>query len=139
VPPLSESERSHLERLVASALPGARLLCARVLGADSDVPDRTQKGTGYGAPVRLDVEREGRVESLVLHTVTPNNFGHERRADRAAAQILAADTFHLLPRHTRVVDVGAYGNDGSFVSLSDTGEFYLLTTWCEGTPYAQSL
>jgi hypothetical protein len=136
---ISESERRELERFVASALPGARLVGVRALGADSNVADRTRKGTGYGAPIRLDVEREGRVEALVLHTATPNEFGHDRRADRAAELVLAADTFGLLPDHTRVVDVGAYAEDGGFVSLKHTGEFYLLTTWAEGTPYAQSL
>ncbi len=136
---VSESERRSLERFVASARPGARLVGVRALGADSNVADRTRKGTGYGAPIRLDIEHQGRVEALVLHTATPNEFGHDRRADRAAELLLAADTFGLLPRHARVVDVGAYGNDGGFVSLNDTGEFYLLTTWAEGIPYAQSL
>jgi hypothetical protein len=136
---VSESERQNLERFVATALPGARLLEVRALGADSGVVDRTRKGTGYGAPIRLDVDHEGRLQSLVLHTATPNDFGHDRRADRASELLLAADTFELLPGHTRVVDVGAYGNDGRFVSLNDTGEFYLLTTFSEGTPYAQSL
>ena len=136
---VSESERRSLERFVASALPGARLTGVSVLGADSSVADRTRKGTGYGAPIRLDVEHEGRARSLVLHTATPNEFGHDRRADRAAELLLAADTFELLPRHARVLDVGAYADDGRFVSLNETGEFYLLTTWSEGTPYAQSL
>jgi hypothetical protein len=87
----------------------------------------------------VEVEHQGERRDLVLHTATSNRFGHDRRADRAAEVLLAADTFGSIPQHVRAVDVGAFGKDGRFLSLRETGEFYLLTEWGEGAPYAEDL
>lgn len=129
---------ARLERLVASALDGAEILKVTVLGSDSVDSGVTAKDTGYGAPLRIDVRQGGELKSLVLHSATPNQFGHEHRANRAEEMLIAADTFALVPRHTRVFDVGAFRGD-DFVSLRGTGEFYLLTEYAEGRPYAQDL
>jgi hypothetical protein len=128
----------RLERLVASALDGAEILEVRVLGSDTVQAGVTAKDTGYGAPLRIDVRHEGQRKSLVLHSATPNPFGHEFRANRAEEMLIAADTFELVPRHTKVFDVGAFRGEG-FVSLRGTGEFYLLTEYAEGRPYAHDL
>ncbi len=74
----------------------------------------------------------------MFHVATANDFGHDRRADRAAEQLLAYDTFARIPRHVRALDVGAVG-EGGLTSLRDAGEFYLVTEWAEGTPYADDL
>ncbi|MEO7035304.1 MAG: phosphotransferase [Polyangiaceae bacterium] len=133
-----ELKDDRLRALVAHALPGAQLLRVVPLTTDSADHEATAKGAGYGAPLRLEVQHEGQQKCLVLHSATPNPFGHERRADRAAEMLVAADTFALLPRHTHALDVGAYQGSG-FVSLRDTGEFYLLTDYAEGRPYADDL
>ena len=128
----------RLRQLVSSALPGAELLSVTALKPDSVAHGATAKGAGYGAPLKLEVRHEGLSKALCLHSATANSFGHERRADRAAEMLIAADTFELLPQHTRVLDVGAYRGPG-FVSLRDSGEFYLLTEYAEGQPYADDL
>ena len=142
-PPQSGPERGQgaerLRRIVERALPGAQLLRVVPLAPDAKVEDESAKGGGYGAPLRLDVAHAGKQLSLVLHTVTSNDFGHDRRADRAAEVLLAADTFDALPGHVAVLDVGAYRGAGDFVSLAGTGEFYLLTTHAEGRVYAGDL
>jgi hypothetical protein len=129
---------SRLERLVASALEGAEIVKITALGSDAEEATVTAKDTGYGAPLRIDVRHEGALRSLVLHSATPNPFGHEHRANRAEEMLIAADTFELVPKHTRVLDVGAFRGD-DFVSLRGTGEFYLLTEYAEGRPYAHDL
>ncbi len=126
--------------MVQQALPGAQILRAVALKADAGQGlNENVKGTGYGAPLRIDVTQGGATRSLVLHTATSNDFGHDRRADRAAEVLLAADTFGLIPRHVRVIDVGAYRQDGGFTSLLGSGEFYVLTTHAEGKVYAEDL
>jgi hypothetical protein len=128
----------RLERLIASALDGAEILKVTALKADTVDATLTAKDTGYGAPLRIDVRHDGVLKSVVLHSATPNPFGHEFRANRAEEMLIAADTFALVPQHTRVFDVGAFrGQD--FVSLRGTGEFYLLTEYAEGRPYAHDL
>jgi len=125
--------------MVQAALPGAELVRVVPLKADKTAAGETTKAAGYGAPLRIDVIHEGRSMALVLHTATPNEFGHDRRADRAEEMVLAADTFHTISGHTKVLDVGAYRGDDDFVSLANTGEFYLLTTHAEGHVYADDL
>jgi streptomycin 6-kinase len=129
----------RLRKIVAGALPGAQILRVSPLGADGKAGDESSKGTGYGAPLRVDVWHRGLPRALVLHTATANAFGHDRRADRAAATVLAADTFAGLPRHVAVVDSGAFRGEHDCVSLAGTDEFYLLTSHAEGEPYARDL
>jgi hypothetical protein len=130
---------SRLQRLVDSALPGARIVKVEALGVDLKPSGASTKGAGYGAPLRIDVELEDTRRTVVLHTATANAFGHDRRADRAAEVLLAADTFGAVPRHVRALDVGAYRGGDDFTSLRGTGEFYLLSEWAEGRLYAESL
>ena len=139
--PLAEhaGEALRLRQIVDGALPGAQILRVAPLGADRATADETKKAGGYGVPLRIDVMFANHVRRLVLHTASNNEFGHDRRADRAEEMVLAADTFGSIPNHARVLDVGAYRNDGGFVSLAETGEFYLLTTFAEGAPYAEDL
>jgi hypothetical protein len=124
---------------VEGALPGAQIVRVVPFGADTVKSDETSKAGGYGVPLRIDVMLGSGLVSLVLHTASNNEFGHDRRADRAEEMVLAADTFGSIPNHVRVLDVGAYRDDGGIVSLSRTGEFYLLTTFAEGIPYAADL
>ncbi len=66
-------------------------------------------------------------------------FGHEYRADRAAGLLLGYDTFNDLPQHVRALDIGALRSGGQLTSLGDSGEFFLLTDYVEGTLYADDL
>jgi hypothetical protein len=131
----------ELARIVERANPGARVLRITTLGPDDGAAghQRTAKAVGYGIPVRIDAEIAGAVKSFVLHGSAANPFGHDRRADRAAELLLAADTFELIPKHVRPLDVGAFRRDGSSLSLRDTSEFYLLTEYAAGRPYADDL
>ena len=97
------------------------------------------KEWGYGVPYLVDWETPGGVRRLVLETVRPGGFGHEDRADRARLILRAGDDFPRLSRHVAVIDVGAFRSGGPAVSLSGTGEFFLLTDFCEGEPYAFDL
>jgi hypothetical protein len=98
------------------------------------------KAFGYGIPLRIDLrQRDGGLRQVVLHTQTANDFGHDRRADRAAAALLSFDTYGSIPRHVRPLDVGTITEAGQLLSLRQAGEFYLLTTYAEGEIYACDL
>jgi len=97
------------------------------------------KHVGYGEPALLRYRVAGEEKRAVLHTMAPNWFGHDRRSDRAALVLLAADTYGAVPRHTRVLDVGAVDAGGELVSLRGDGEFWLLTGYAEGALYARDL
>ncbi|WP_433928131.1 phosphotransferase family protein [Sorangium cellulosum] len=130
-----------VRQLIEAVLPGARVVDVTPMGPDGGSSrDGTEKAAGYGAPRRITVERrDGSMQRLVLHTVTADAFGHDRRSDRAAEVLLAFDTFGSIPAHVQVVDIGTLTHDRRFLSLVDAGEFYLLTTYAEGRIYAEDL
>jgi len=130
-----------LVRIVERAIPGARVLRAKPLGTDdtSAGAQVTAKSAGYGIPIRIHIEVNGHQRCVVLHGSSANQFGHDRRSDRAAELLLAADTYGSIPAHTQVLDVGAFRRDGTSVSLMESDEFYLLTDYMVGTPYAEDL
>lgn len=125
--------------LVRRVEPDATILRVAPFAPDAPVTDGTLKAAGYGAPIRIDLTSPRGPRTLVLHTATANDFGHDRRADRAAEIVLAGDTFCTVPGHVAAVEVGAFRRDGGLVSLADTGEFYLLTEYAPGRVYADEL
>ncbi len=140
-----DEDRRRLYEIVARALPGAEIVAVSPLGVDASTAERkssgdeSAKGAGYGLPWRIELRHAGQERALVLHTASANDFGHDRRADRAAVAVLAADTFGTIPRHVEVLDVGAYLGERDAVSLAGCGEFYLLTAHADGRPYAEDL
>ncbi len=126
---------------LATLFPGATIEAASALRPDaSETSGDDRKGLGYGRPLRVRLALpDGSRRDVVFHTASADDFGHDRRADRADAMLLAYDTFPLVPRHVEAIDVGAIRRDGSLVDLTDTREFYLLTSWVDGTLYADDL
>lgn len=125
-------------RIVAGAIPGARVVASAPLGADA-ARDASHKEAGYGRPLRLTVEAPGGGRrALVLRTALADEFGHDRRADRLEELVLAHDTFGGIPDHVAALDVGLLGPGGP-CSLRGGGEPYLLTTFAEGALYAEDL
>lgn len=115
-----------------------RVLDIRVLGETAE--DRDIKTYGYGVPVRIDYETVSRGrQSAVLHTMTPGPFGHEHMADRAQILLWQYHAFNSLPSHVRSLDVGSLDRAGNLTSTGDAEEFYLLTEYAGGRPYALDL
>jgi hypothetical protein len=129
-----------IAELVMTRFPGATILACEPLGDDTGARDATAKGSGYGLPVRVRFrDRDGAEQAVVFHTARADDFGHDRRADRAAEMLLAFDTYGSLPRHVPALDVGVIDDDGTPRSIAAGREAYLLTGWAEGTLYADDL
>jgi hypothetical protein len=129
-----------LRHRLRELFPGARVRAIHPLGPDRAGEDATTKEAGYGCPVRIDlVDGAGAAHELVFRTQAANDFGHDRRADRAEGMLLAFDGFGRVPRHVRALDVGAIAPDGRLLSVREGKEFYLLTTYARGRPYAEDL
>jgi hypothetical protein len=126
--------RARLEVLY----PGATIERVTALKDDETSGD-AMKALGYGKPLRIELVSGAQRYTLVFHTARPDDFGHDRRADRISNLVLAYDTFGKLPSHVAAIDVGAVRVDGELVSLASTGEPYLLTSWVAGTLYADEL
>lgn len=159
VPPSrSAGEPAGLRNLLAELFPGAKVVRTRALRADEAAATRAEGGGdggssgqegrggevakvgGYGLPIEIVLrEADGRERHLVWHTASANEYGHDRRSDRAQELLLAFDTFGRIPGHVEALDVGAVLPEGRLVSLGRTGEFYLLTSFAPGRPYAEDL
>ncbi len=127
-----------LSSAVARLVPGGRVLAIEPLGGEPRAAVG-RKGTGYARPLRVTVQDgEGRRRTLVARTALPDEFGHDRRADRAAELLLAFDSFASVPGHVQALDVGVLVPGGAR-SLADAGEPYLVTTFAEGQLYADDL
>jgi hypothetical protein len=97
-----------------------------------------EKGFGYGAPVLVTL-KGAPVEAVVVHTIGSGGFGHDTLADRAAAAVLAYETFNNLPHHVRALEVGAVDAAGKWISLGRARDFFLVTEYGEGEPYFKDL
>jgi hypothetical protein len=97
------------------------------------------KGYGYGIPLRLDYELEGKPRRAVLESVRRGPFGHEHMPDRAHLMLEAHATFGRLPRHVASLDVGAVRKGGALVALGDAEEFFMVAAFVEGREYADDL
>jgi aminoglycoside phosphotransferase (APT) family kinase protein len=80
----------------------------------------------------------GENHCVVFRTARSDEFGHDRRSDRAAQLLLAWDTFGEIAGHVRPLDVGFIAADGLH-TMRDAGEPYLVTTYVDGEPYAADL
>jgi hypothetical protein len=129
--------REHLARL----FPESRVTSIEPLSPDSGATkDASTKAIGYGLPIRIRlVDEHGAERSAVWRVSAENEFGHDRRADRASNTLLAFDDFARLPGHIAAIDVGAITKTGDLVSLRDWDELYLITTFAPGTIYAEDL
>jgi hypothetical protein len=127
--------REHLNRLY----PDRTVVAVEPLAPDTGATaGATAKAAGYGLPVRVTLADEaGDTLELVWRVASANPFGHDRRADRAGAMILAYDDFAQISRNVEAVDVGAIRPDGELVSIR--GEPYLITTYARGSIYADDL
>lgn len=131
-------QTADLERYLRSLWgPAVRILRCLPIGKESLPGDA--KGFGYGVPLRIDAEVNGRQRSLVLETLSSNSFGHEERSDRAQSLLWSHGAYNELPRHARSVDVGAARTSGNLVSLGDADEFFILMEFVNGESYATDL
>ncbi|HEU4729769.1 MAG TPA: aminoglycoside phosphotransferase family protein, partial [Kofleriaceae bacterium] len=128
--------RDHIARLY----PGATIVMIEPLGPDAGATKgATAKAAGYGMPVRVVIAEDGVQRELVWRVASANEFGHDRRADRAAAMVQAFDDFARIPQHVRAVDLGVIRGSGELLSTRDATEHYLITTYAPGTIYAHDL
>lgn len=134
-------EQASLEDYLSTVYQAeVRVREVRPLKENGGSMDETIKAFGYGSPLLITFTQEGEGEqSIVLHTMSQDRFGHIRRSDRARNLLLDYATFNKLPQHVSAIDVGAFAEDGSLISLGDAGEFFLIAPFVKGQLYADDL
>lgn len=116
---------------------------AKILGVETIRGEVYIKGEikeyGYGEPLLLRVEMEGREKKYVLNTIKPGMFGHEYVSDRAAILIWNHLSYNKLPKHVRSVDLGYFTKDMSLISMDTPIEFFQVVEFAEGREYFNDL
>lgn len=121
--------------LQSHGYPSAELIALVPLGGDLQ---EGLKGHGYGRPLRARFIHNHESKDVVIRTIAPDPFGHDRRSDRMDGMVQAYDYFNLLPRHIRSLDLGVVTKTGELRSIAQ-GEPFLLTDYVEGDLYAHDL
>ena len=96
------------------------------------------RGMTFAIPLKVTLRRrDGTRWTCVFHTARANEFGHDRRSDRALQQLLAFDTFGRIPQHVKALDVGALSDEGplslagtSLIARSGVRVMVLCTVQC---------
>jgi hypothetical protein len=136
IQPMSPRLREHLARLY----PEHEVTAIEPLAPDTGATrGSTTKAAGYGRPVRVVLARGAETLEVVWRVAIADEFGHDRRSDRAANLLLAYDDFGRTPEHAAPIDVGMIAADGRLISMRDGVEPYLLTAFVRGTIYAEDL
>jgi hypothetical protein len=97
------------------------------------------KGFGYGSPLFLEYEVDGKGKKAVLETMAPSTYGHDHFSDRAQSILWEHTAFNELPRHVRSIDSGAFLDSGVMISTGKAEEFFLLTEFVDGAGYFKDL
>src|SRR5437867_3049104 len=77
--------------LKSTGFPDAKVETLQPLGQSTQ---EGLKSYGYGRPLRATFISGGARRDVVVRTMSPDPFGHNRRADRADAMLLSYDTFN---------------------------------------------
>lgn len=136
MPFLPRIDAQHLQQyLREKGYADAQVLSLEFLGSTMQAG---LKDYGYGRPLHIVFQSQGETHHRVLRTMSPDPYGHDRRADRANAVLLSYDTFHSIPQHIEPLDTGYFDDKGNLVSVP-RGEPFLLTNFVEGELYAKDL
>lgn len=126
---------SAVQAYLEARYPGAQLISLAPLGASTQ---EGLKSYGYGKPLRAHFLVGGVAKDVVVRTMAPDPFGHDRRADRIELCVLSEDAFVHYPRHVQALDAGVIDGRGRLVHVP-RGEPYLITDYVEGELYAHDL
>lgn len=94
----------------------------------------------HGQGFRIEFKLDKIVKRLILKTLRGDiGLGHDYPSDRAALFLLARDSYNLLPKHVKAIDVATLKGDGSIKSVEDGEDFFLLMEEAGGVNYFRDL
>lgn len=96
-------------------------------------------GTGvHGMGFEVRFLHQGDEHTVVVKTLFPENFGHDYPSDRAQVLLMAHQSYNLMPRHVRSIDVLGMTNEG-LIPIGPALDFYIIMDEASGTPYFADL
>lgn len=112
--------------------PGARLVD---LGAIGTLDKQGIKRFGYGKPLLVRFEVDGKPREGVLSVMRGDKYGHQFYWDRAAILMFQFETSARLPRHVRPMGLGYVDAESNLVPVTRPQEFFILNEKLTGYDY----
>ncbi|SKA77621.1 Phosphotransferase enzyme family protein [Paucidesulfovibrio gracilis DSM 16080] len=97
------------------------------------------KRFGYGKPVLLRYEVNGRPHEGVLSVMRGDKYGHQFYWDRAAVLMFQFETSARMPRHVRPMGLGYVDAEGNLCPVHGPQEFFILNEKLQGYDYFHDL
>ena len=128
-----EKNPENLERYLRESLGGrVRLLGIGEIGS---LDEQGMKDFGYGKPLQVTYEKDGREQQAVLSMMRGDRYGHQFYWDRAAILMFQYDAGGRMEKHVRPLGLGYVDGQGRMVPVADPREFFILNEKVAGHDY----
>jgi len=127
------SLQSYLQELFGS---GVKLLQA---GEMDSAGNQGMKEFGYGKPVHIRFEQDGRQKQVVLSTMRGDKYGHQFYWDRAAILMFQYTAGAKMEKHVRPLGLGYVDEQDNMVPVIQPREFFILHEMVQGYDYFRDL
>lgn len=135
--PALHMELANLQKYLRQQFgPGVELLEAREIGAPGT---QGMKDFGYGKPVFIKYEQDGKTREAVLSTMRGDKYGHQFYWDRAAILMFQYATSSKMERHVRPLALGYVDRKGAMIPVNDPREFFIINEMIPGYDYFKDL
>jgi len=122
-----------LENYLQSILPGDIKFIG--IGEMGSLDEQGMKDFGYGRPMLINYEQNGKPAQAVLSVMKGDSYGHQYYWDRAAILMFQYETGALMKKHVRPMGLGYIDNSGHLNPVMDVNEFFILNEKVEGWDY----
>lgn len=110
----------------------ARLIRTGEIGS---LDEQGMKGFGYGKPLLVSFEHEGRELEAVFSIMKGDQYGHQFYWDRAAILMFQYETSCTLDKHVCPLGLGYINNSGELISVDEPREFFIVNEKLPGHDY----
>lgn len=110
---------------------------ARLLGVGEigSLDEQGMKDFGYGKPLLVRYEKDGKEKQAVLSMMNGDRYGHQFYWDRAAILMFQHEAGKRMPRHVKSLALGFMDTDGILHSVEKPQEFFCISEKVDGYDY----
>ncbi len=132
-----EIDMDNLKKYLEESVGG--LVRLRGIGEIGALDKHALKEFGYGKSLKVNYEKDGREEHVVISMMRGDQYGHQFYWDRAAILMFEFDTGARMEKHVRPLGLGYVDTEGNLVPVKNPKEFFIVNELAEGEPYFTDL
>ncbi|NCC23623.1 MAG: aminoglycoside phosphotransferase family protein [Deltaproteobacteria bacterium] len=128
-----ELSLANIENYLTRTFPGQVRLTG--VGDIGSLDEQGMKDFGYGKPMLVSFEVDGRPRQAVLSMMRGDKYGHQFLWDRAAILMFQYDAGSRMPKHVCPLGLGYVDGQGRLEPVLDPKEFFIVNEKVEGDDY----